>query len=248
MSLTNQNEDLAICPYNPSHRIAKFKLLPHVHRCKDGLKSNKKLYHCKKDSLIMFFSDKKETHLKECQYCYNIYNNVGKDETTLKDSTIKLKKNLKNCDEQKSVSFINMNNDLYYIDNDNLTINLNNEDFDMMNLNNSVMSIPSIFDKQEFNDKFIENKKLNEIKNFDNKIKGSKKDRNNINQGSIFIVTEGFYDNNENDSDFSLNKKHIESNKITKNYIYETKIFSQESQFEIDIDNTLNLSQFSRKI
>jgi len=133
----SEKEDLAACPYNPSHKIAKFKLLPHVHRCKDGLKSTKKLYHCKKDSLIMFFADKKEDHTKECHYCFNIYNNLNSNANTLNNSnfSIAVKKKQNYFDDQKSISLLTGTDDSKTI-----TLNLD----EMSELNASILSTPSI--------------------------------------------------------------------------------------------------------
>lgn len=127
------------CPYNSSHIIEKFKLIPHVHRCKDQLKFNKKLFHCKKNSMIMFFEDKKQAHLKECEYCYNIStNNMDRN---LDDISFTIKKKLKNSIGD-SISMIDSN----ILDNSNLlnSNELNVSDllsvsnFSMMNDSNNV--------------------------------------------------------------------------------------------------------------
>jgi hypothetical protein len=61
--------EMATCPFNPNHAFAKYKLFPHIQRCKDALRSNKKLLHCKKDIMIMFFKEDRELHYSSCKYC-----------------------------------------------------------------------------------------------------------------------------------------------------------------------------------
>lgn len=249
MSTISEKEDIATCPYNPSHKIAKFKLLPHVHRCKDGLKSTKKLYHCKRDSLIMFFADKKETHLQECQYCYNIYNNVGKDQSTLNDISLnKIKKKPNYNNEEKSISYINVNQNVINFDNDNVTINLNPEEFEMINLNNSVISMPSMFGNQENKINSLKNKEDNAIKQiYENK--ESNQIRNNKEKGNVFFVRDSFSDISQNMNENSSNNNNKKLEKNLNNYIHHnTEINSEEADGEDNLDDTFNLSQYSRKI
>lgn len=154
-TIASEKEDFATCPYNPSHKIAKFKLLPHVHRCKDGLKSTKKLYHCKKDSLIMFFADKKEEHIKECEFCFNIYNNLN----TVNDSSFVSKKKPNYLDEQRSISLLTGTDET-----NTITLNLD----EMSELNASILSTPSLFGN--FENFKINNNINNNYKNNNNNI------------------------------------------------------------------------------
>lgn len=106
-SKDQEKDEIVSCPYNASHKLAKFKLLPHVHRCKEGLKCNKVLHHCKKDFYVMFFDDKKEEHFEHCKYCFSIYNNLDEiiDDNIQADvSTSKIYKKRQEVDN--SFSFI----------------------------------------------------------------------------------------------------------------------------------------------
>jgi hypothetical protein len=60
--------EMATCPYNPNHCFAKYKLFPHLQRCKDA-KRGRKLYQCKKDIMVMFFIEDKPIHYATCSYC-----------------------------------------------------------------------------------------------------------------------------------------------------------------------------------
>lgn len=59
---------MATCPYNQNHCFAKYKLFPHLQRCKDA-KRGRKLYQCKKDIMVMFFIEDKPSHYAICSYC-----------------------------------------------------------------------------------------------------------------------------------------------------------------------------------
>ncbi len=59
---------MATCPYNQNHCFAKYKLFPHLQRCKDA-KRGRKLYQCKKDIMVMFFIEDKPSHYANCSYC-----------------------------------------------------------------------------------------------------------------------------------------------------------------------------------
>lgn len=112
------NNNLASCPYNLEHRFAKHKLFAHIGRCKDASKSKKKLMCCKKDSMIMFFRDKKDEHYSNCDYCSD----------RVKDETVAIK-NKHITDKNNSIS---------------IDMNLTNPAEESSNVNLSLSSIQSI--------------------------------------------------------------------------------------------------------
>jgi hypothetical protein len=97
--------EMATCPYNPNHSFAKFKLFPHLQRCKDAKKSNRKLYQCKKDIMVMFFKEDKHTHYNFCQYCSRSESNLNQTDTT---GIEEIRQKMKNIRSQSDMISINM--------------------------------------------------------------------------------------------------------------------------------------------
>jgi hypothetical protein len=86
--------EMATCPYNPSHCFAKHKLFPHLERCKDA-KRGRKLYHCKKDTMVMFFYEDKLNHYSACSYCSQsaqLNSTLNSQIDKLKDKKIEMNK------------------------------------------------------------------------------------------------------------------------------------------------------------
>lgn len=230
-----EKEDLATCPYNPSHKIAKFKLLPHVHRCKDGLKSTKKLYHCKKDSLIMFFADKKEDHIKECHYCDNIYNNSKSDKIGLDDSNFSsiLKKKPNYLDDQKSISLLTGSDDSKTI-----TLNLD----EMSELNASIISTASVL--LDINSNAKGKFEINNDLNYQFYKKGLiiESDKIQIKDKELNEIGKGF-------KQMKVNSTYYENSIFNKDEKVENHSDLKKHKLKKDTSNTdLDETKFSRKI
>ena len=86
MSINNNNlydyETMTNCPYNRNHTFLKFKLIDHINRCKDALKSTEKLYFCKGPSIKCILGNQKyEEHKKICEACNG---NMSSDQSKTK--------------------------------------------------------------------------------------------------------------------------------------------------------------------
>lgn len=57
------------CPYNKNHTFKKEKLYKHLDHCMARKKTNKKLYFCKGNSMIVFFEEDKKAHQEKCKFC-----------------------------------------------------------------------------------------------------------------------------------------------------------------------------------
>ena len=96
--------EMATCPYNPNHCFAKYKLFPHLQRCKDA-KRGRKLYQCKKDIMVMFFIEDKPNHYACCAYCSG-RDNMNETRNSELEKIRKRKVAMKNVDDQlKSIEF-----------------------------------------------------------------------------------------------------------------------------------------------
>ncbi len=152
----SEKESIIKCPFNENHLISTFKIIPHIHKCKDGKGKIDKLLKCKNNFLIMFFN--KEEHCKECKKCYKFYSNKEN-----KNENLKININ-KNSNENDLISDINKykknnrkNSDSYSI----ITAKLgeNNDDI-------SYISSKSEFESfMESDISIIENNKINLFKN-----------------------------------------------------------------------------------
>jgi hypothetical protein len=66
---------IAVCPYNHSHLIAKHKIIPHLKKCQDALRDKRKTIYCKNDLSIVFLENDQEYHFSICNFCRPNTNN-----------------------------------------------------------------------------------------------------------------------------------------------------------------------------
>jgi hypothetical protein len=75
-------KDLVSCPYNKAHKVKQFKLLAHIHSCKDAKKYQPgEFLTCKKDVSIIYHISSKLEHDSTCKNC------LGQELETI-DSTL----------------------------------------------------------------------------------------------------------------------------------------------------------------
>ena len=120
---------MATCPYNPSHCFAKHKLFSHTQRCKD--KRNRILYHCKKDTMVMFLYEDISHHYRTCSYC----SKSNQLNSTVNSQLVKLKEKKIELNKKKD-DFNSINYDLNITKEESvLDFNVN----DIVNINNNSM-------------------------------------------------------------------------------------------------------------
>jgi hypothetical protein len=62
--------ELVCCPYNSSHKVKKFKLLAHIHKCKDQKKYQPgEILNCKADPSTRYSINEKRQHEANCGAC-----------------------------------------------------------------------------------------------------------------------------------------------------------------------------------
>jgi len=106
--MEKEKEIMIECPFNKNHSISTFKIISHIHKCKDGRGKIDKLLKCKKDSTIMFFN--KEEHSQECKKCYKYFFKKDTENEKQFNSLSNINKNInKKHNDTDSISIITAN-------------------------------------------------------------------------------------------------------------------------------------------
>jgi hypothetical protein len=62
--------DLVSCPYNQSHKVKQFKILAHIHSCKDKSKYKPgEFLTCRSDISVLYHITRKIEHELNCKAC-----------------------------------------------------------------------------------------------------------------------------------------------------------------------------------
>jgi hypothetical protein len=147
-----EKDNIIKCPFNKNHLISTFKIIPHIHKCKDGKGKIDKLLKCKNNPVLMFFN--KEEHSKDCKKCYKFYYKIenkieieNENENYSFSEINKYKKNNKNLSDSYSLITANFGE--------------NNEDISFISSKSDLKS----FMKSDISSIVIENKRNNKLKN-----------------------------------------------------------------------------------
>ena len=95
---------IAVCPYNSNHILAKHKIIPHIKKCRDALRDERKIIHCKNDLSIIFLENDKEYHFSNCNFCHPYSNDL--QESISSASLMKLKRLDETFDEVKDKEWV----------------------------------------------------------------------------------------------------------------------------------------------